>query len=296
VSPTRLHTAILLLALLAVGSIRTAAQSSPACIDSLQSVHAKIMASPAANRAEILGAISEQLHACIDSLGAFSDEFAALDFMGVITSQDQRLRIWTWNAPMDDRTCLYAGLIAHRPEKSSRKQGAGGPVDLYDLAAADSREAPALQLSYNQENWPGALYYAMAPDPTRNGIYTLLGWDAGDGRVTRKSVEPLQIKDGQLRFGAAIFESSGQRYILEYRDQVQVTLRHEPREKRRPERIVFDHLAPAAPHLQGVTAFYGPDLTFDALVLDGKIWRLETDVSAIQHLNGQPFIDPRQAP
>jgi len=279
------------------GSSTLVAQSVPHCIDSLRAVHAGLMASPDEEREEILEAISSQLHRCIDSLGAFSEEMTGLDFMGVITSADQRLRIWTWNAPLDDRTCLYAGLVAFIPGKTSRNRGAGESIERYDLAVVDSRQPPALQSNYGPENWPGALYYSIAPEPTRDGVYTLLGWDAADGRVTRKSVEPIQIIEGTLRFGAPIFGGPQQRHLLEYADQVQVTLRHEPRKKRRSERIIFDHLAPQASHLQGVTAFYGPDLTFDAFVLDGQQWRLETDVDAFQTLDGnQPFVDPRQSP
>ncbi|MDG2425010.1 MAG: hypothetical protein P8M07_00325 [Flavobacteriales bacterium] len=267
----------------------SSSSDEPLCISTLRTTHGLIMATPSAERTAPLLAVGEQLRTCIDELGAFSPALGELGFMGAVTSDDRKLRVWTWNAPQDDRTCLYAGLIAHQDLE---------PAGLLDLAVASSSLAPETQATYGAENWPGALYYDILPVKEKSGAYLLLGWDAGDGAVTRKLVEPLTVGDqGRARFGAPLFDGFQQRFMLEFNDQVQVTLRHEPRKKRQPERIVFDHLAPRADHLEGVAAFYGPDLSFDAWVRHGKGWTFKRDVTVTQNIpDGRRFIDPRQAP
>jgi hypothetical protein len=212
----------------------SSSSDEPLCISTLRTAHGLIMATPSSDRTAPLLAVGEQLRACVEEIGAFSPVLGELGFMGAVTSDDRKLRVWTWNAPQDDRTCLYAGLLAHQDLE---------PAGLLDLAVASSSRAPEPQATYGAENWPGALYYDI------------------------------------------------------FSDQVQVTLRHEPRKKRQPERIVFDHLAPRADHLEGVTAFYGPDLSFDAWVRDGKGWTFKRDVTVTQIIpDGRRFIDPRQAP
>jgi len=87
--------------------------------------------------------------------------------------------------------------------------------------------------------------------------------------------------------------------VLEYADAVQVSLRYQAEAKGRDgheQRLVFDHLAPREPHLTGISAYYGPDMTFDAYVPQkkGAPWVLQENVPAIQTLSkDRPFVDPR---
>jgi hypothetical protein len=46
-------------------------------------------------------------------------------------------------------------------------------------------------------------------------------------------------------------------------------------------RIIFDHLSPESPGLEGFYSFYVPDLSLDALILEGNKWMFKEDVIGI---------------
>ncbi len=223
-------------------------------------------------------------------------QISPCDFMAAIESIDGRLKVFTWNWPQSDRTSSYAGLVAFRRSDDA-------PLEFTPLLDLKSSDAPALNQTYKAEEWHGALYFGMVPDAVDKDTWLLLGWDDADAQVTRKVIEPVEMRPRGMRFGAPVLSTDGRmakRWILEYADAVQASLRFQPMERGRdghPERIVFDHLAPQAPHLTGIAAYYGPDMTFDAFVpgnRPGTPWQLQQNVTVIQALPGsRPFNDPR---
>ena len=226
--------------------------------------------------------------------GAMRDLPVTADFMAAVASEDKTLRVFTWNWAHPDRTSGYGGLVAQADDQ--------GGITFTRLLDPSSADAPNERDILDVEEWCGALYYAMIPQPVDKGTWLLLGWDDADAQVTRKVIEPLQIKARGLRFGAPVLQSdrgTQRRHVLEYADAVQASLRHQPKKGGKdghPERILFDHLAPQEPHLTGVTAYYGPDMTFDAYVpaKRGSTWVLQQQVDAIQPLQtDRPFNDPR---
>lgn len=244
----------------------------------------------------ISDSLSDRLEALLGSDEAPERQGSKPDFLAAVTSSDGRLMVLTWNWPQADRTSSYAGLVAFRP--SDRE-----PWEFTRLYDANSADAPNLQRAVSADEWWGALYYDMVPDPVDKDTWLLLGWDDADAQVTRKVIEPLEWRSRGLRFGAPVLDGPRgmtRRWVLEYADAVQVSLRYQPAAKGKqghPERILFDHLAPSEPHLTGITAFYGPDMTFDAFVPGKKPtspWPLLQNVDAIQSLPGdRPFVDPR---
>ena len=217
------------------------------------------------------------------------------EFMATVQSADGRLRVMTWNWPHEDRTSSYAGLVAFRkgPDEDI------GFTRLHDPSSADRPDDNHI---LKPEEWAGALYYAMVPDAVDKDIWLLLGWDDADAQVTRKIIEPIQMRTKGPRFGAGVLQSATgmqRRHVLEYADDVQASLRHQPGVKGKQghaERVVFDHLAPREPHLTGITAYYGPDMTFDAYEpgKKGVPWVLREKVDAIQaQPDDRPFNDPR---
>ena len=132
----------------------------------------------------------------------------------------------------------------------------------------------------------------MVPDAVEANVWLLLGWDDADAQETRKIIAPLHMRAKGLRFGAGILQSPQglrRRHVLEYADAVQASLRYQPAvrgKQAHPERILFDHLAPREPHLTGISAYYGPDMTFDAYApgKKGAPWVLQEKVDAIQPL------------
>lgn len=218
-------------------------------------------------------------------------------FMGHVASGDGRLHVFTWNWVHPDRTSGYGGLVAFRDQP-------GDPVRFTRLADASSQDRPNEQRGLKPEDWCGALYYAMVPDAVDHNTWLLLGWDDGDAQVTRKVVEPIEVRAKGVRFGAPILQTPNglmRRYILEYADAVQASLRYQPASRGKAghaQRIIFDHLAPREPHFTGITAYYGPDMTFDAFIpgkRQGAPWVLVEQADVYQDLPGdRPFNDPRQ--
>jgi len=60
-------------------------------------------------------------------------------------------------------------------------------------------------------------------------------------------------------------------------------LNYEPDRKR----IMMDHLSPEAPSMKNFRAFYVPDLSYDAFVIDGNRWVLQEDVIGVNPHNDQ---------
>jgi hypothetical protein len=53
----------------------------------------------------------------------------------------------------------------------------------------------------------------------------------------------------------------------------------------RLEAIVFDHLIPETPNLEGMYDFYVPDMTYDGYRWQGSIWKYEEDLIAVNSAN-----------
>ena len=223
-------------------------------------------------------------------------EWMKPDFLAAVASADGRLMVFTWNWPLPDRTSSYAGLVAHRPDVDAPWEF----TSLYDESSADG---PDQQQSMRAEGWHGALYYAMVPDAVDKNTWLLLGWDDANAQVTRKVIEPIEWRARGIRFGAPVLQTPKgmvKRHVLEFADAVQVSLRHQPATRGKgahAERVIFDHLSPTEPHLTGIAAYYGPDMTFDAFVpgkRKGDPWMLVEKVNASEDLpEDRPFRDPR---
>ena len=196
------------------------------------------------------------------------------------------IRVISWNVELTDRTQRYGGFILP-------SDGDGGyevvPLE-HDLRA----DAWTNMGRCDAEHWPGAIYYdVLLTHHRKNPTYTLLGWDGGDALVTRKVVEPLWMRRGRVRFGHRVIigeEGLVNRLVLEYADDAVVTVRYE--EQR--DRIVLDHLSPTAPHLKGSTAFYGPDMTYDALIWSKGNWVLQPNVDVADPNIRAPYNPPPQ--
>lgn len=264
--------------------------------DGIRNLHERLASCAGEDCRQISDALADALSEFLSQEADWSAEGGIADFMATVQSTDERLRVMTWNWPHEDRTSSYGGLVAFRDEP-------GAPVEFTLLHDPSSADRPDANRILKPDEWTGALYYAMVPDAIDDDVWLLLGWDDADAHVTRKIIEPLQIRPKGPRFGAGVLQTPmglQRRYILEYADAVQASLRYQPASRGKeghPQRVLFDHLAPREPHLTGISAYYGPDMTFDAFVpgkKDGSPWMLQEQTDAIQPLQeDRPFNDPR---
>jgi len=60
------------------------------------------------------------------------------------------------------------------------------------------------------------------------------------------------------------------------------------------KRIIFDHLAPRDPIMEGIFSTYGPDGTFDGWILSKGKWNFAENVDARLDKDKRPYKDPRK--
>lgn len=282
--------------ILGCGFLTATSWGQPDPLDGLRLLHGSLAECKGEACLSLSDDIASELEGLLSNPDLDERWIEEVDFMAAVASGDDRLRVFTWNWTHDDRTSGYGGLVVDRAQKGEQPRY----TRLQDESSAD---APEINRAYKAEEWCGALYYDMVPDPVDDNTWFLLGWDDADAQVTRKVIETLQARPRGIRFGAAMLQSAmgmQRRHVLEFADAVQVSLRHQSKTKGRDghgQRIVFDHLSPQEPHLSGITAYYGPDMTFEAYVpgkREGAPWVLQTNIEAIQPLpQDRPFNDPR---
>lgn len=189
----------------------------------------------------------------------------------LLKSTDKKLRIVNWNLAMADGTYKYYGFIQSLYPRSKK-------YEVYQLK--DVSESVKNAETYNGDNtkWYGMLYYNIIQC---NGYYTLLGWDGNDKLTTKKIVDVLSFKaDGSPQFGKNIFNNVPKKYpkrlILEFASECSISLKYKEKEKS----IIFNHLAPPDPFLDGQYEFYIPDGTFDCLEYKNNSWVYIEDFDA----------------
>ncbi|MFZ6052246.1 hypothetical protein [Halocola ammonii] len=220
--------------------------------------------------------------------GFFDYPFERIQGMQVLTSPDERFRIFNWNIPLEDALHSYEAFLLIKDDSTD------GELSWVQLEKSNRPPSNLKNRTLRADEWYGALYYNIIEmDRGRKDYYVLLGWDGKDGITNRKFIEVLSFDSrNEPRFGASVFHLENgvqKRVIFEYANEVSMSLKFYPRK----ERIIFDHLAPRSGGMEGNYAFYGPDLTFDALQLDKGKWTLESNVDVRQGPDSRPYLDPR---
>jgi hypothetical protein len=216
--------------------------------------------------------------------------FSKVKWMGVLTSSDNLVRMYTWNIPNEDLSNTYRCYIQYVVDK---KKGEIQWVALDDVMNDNDN---ITQKYMTPEKWQGALYYEIIPVTNKGKtFYTLLGWDGRDAITNRKLIDILHFNGDKVRLGMPVFKvdkGSPKRHFLDYGEDSAVSLRYNAKQKR----IIFDHLAPSHPSMAGNPAFYGPDLTFDAFLLVKGEWVYESNIEITLGKDDikAPYIDPRR--
>ncbi len=202
---------------------------------------------------------------------SFSYPFDSTKRISILTSSDKLVRFYTYNCRFSNGSFRQAGYVQYQHGKN---------IMVRHLSSQSGEES---SLSNNQENtWRAALYYQLIDIKYKNNTtYTLLGWNGHDELSTKKVIDVFHIsQDGTSRFGKPIFEypkSVKKEFIeFEYSAEVQMTLVYEKDE----QTIVFDHLSPQRPSMQGIFAYYGPDMSYDAFVWEKGKWIYKADYDA----------------
>lgn len=216
----------------------------------------------------------ELLHKTLELDGAFEYPFASLSSIGKITSQDELVRIISWNVQYEDFSYDYFSFVM---KKDSRRN----KVFVTELNRTKQNFYMNQFEQVGAENWYGALYYEIIDVQKRNRTYyTLLGFDANNQRSKFKLIDALYFTGKTPHFGAPIFESERgkvQRLLFEYNAEANMSMKFDFDRNR----IILDHLSPESPTMKEFREFYVPDMSYDAYVWNGNVWELEEDIIAI---------------
>jgi len=220
----------------------------------------------------LLDSIRQMMAEVLTMEGSMEFPWNGLDRIGVITSEDKRLRIFTWHVMDDYDHYRYFGYIQIAMKK--------GKVRLFELHDNEKGQRGVMKLEQSDADWYGKLYYQLISNKDRRKTYyTIMGMDFNDSRSTIKSVEVLEIHRNSPRFVRSLFLKGSDfvdRMVLEYADQVAISVRYDPG----LGMITFDHLVPFHPIYAKNFEFYGPDGSYDGLEFIGGRWLYREDIDA----------------
>lgn len=231
---------------------------------------------------------SQTLEKVIMMEGAFAYPFPKLSTrMSTLTSPDNAFRIFNWNVEDSYKEHNFYCLLLQYNEKEETYFTTEFKDNYRYIFSPDTK-------SLDHTNWYGALYYEIIPIQSGGKtVYTLLGWNGFDRSSSKKVIEAMTLEKNRIKFGSSIFKYGKEmkrRVVFEFSNETTMSMKY--LKKKKEQKIVFDHLAPQSPQVEGIYSFYFPDLSFDALVLEGNKWILVEDIEmTIKTPKG--FNDPR---
>lgn len=220
----------------------------------------------------ILDTLQIEMTQALGKEGSMDFPWMRLDKIGIITSEDKLIRIFTWHVADDMDHYRYFGFI-----QVAMKKGKTRVIALRDNGKP---QRGLLKFDQSTENWCGKLYYqVLTNEYKRKTYYTLLGMDFNTSRSTIKSVEVMALQRGDPYFVRSRFAKNRDfvdRVVLEYSSQVAISVRYDPG----TDMITFDHLVPQHPIYENNYEFYGPEGSFDGLEFSGGVWNYRDDIDA----------------
>ncbi len=219
--------------------------------------------------------IVEELKTYIEDEHDFMTDFKEIKNLSVLKSEDDYIYILSWAVQFSKKKMHYSGFIKFY----NRNRGEYYVEEMVDAQDINND----LNRKLYSDKWYGALYYKIITIKYKGDRhYVLLGWDGNDDFTNKKLIDILYLEDDDAPiFGKEIIEYEGQtisRLVFEYGEGVSMSLRYDEKSKQ----IIWDHLSPSKQELKGHYKYYGPDLSFDALLFDKGIWKYIPDIEINQ--------------
>jgi len=220
---------------------------------------------------------------------SFDFAFDSLQTISVVKSPDNTFRIFSWYVPTVEGTYRFFGTIQMATKD--------GKLKLYPLIDETDQIKDNNMITTGKQ-WYGARYYEIIPLVVsgQSTSYVLLGWKGHTNKTSKKVIEVLTFKNEDLQLGKAIFQGSKNtevknRIVFEYNKLNSMTLRLDKKE----QMIVFDHLAPFDPNMEGNFEYYASDSSFDGYRLVGNQLKLIENIELKNDPNAKDdfYIDPK---
>lgn len=205
--------------------------------------------------------------------GSFHYPFENVDNLSIITSPDNKFKLFNWVVPKSNNKFEYYAYLQFYTKRKKEQFY----FKLNDISALVEAEQTKI---FAEGDWFGALYSDIVHTKfDKKNYYTLIGWDGNNASTTKRIVEILTFDESEEPiFGAPIFkmnDGTRTRMVLEYSKKVSTNMSYNEDE----EYIVFDHLEPLEGGIRGMYEFYVPSLSYDGLTFKNGKWRLVEDIA-----------------
>lgn len=231
----------------------------------------------------------QKLDSVIRKPQSFNYSFSLVKNLSVLSSDDRKLRIYTWMLPAYNGMSFdFFGYVQVMNEHKKMKV-----YELKEKKYVKNEEAEFLKLT--DSTWFGALYYKLLhKNYNQKDQYILLGWQGKDIFSTKKVMDCLTVSPSKIEFGKPVFKSSGKtksRIVLEYNAQASVSLNYNTDD----DMIIQDHLSPndPRPEAKGMFSLYGPDLSYDGWKFKEGLWYLQQNVVVKNKRENKPDVKLR---
>ncbi len=249
-----------------------------------------------AEKKELNASLLKKFDEILDLTNSFENyQFDSLkNDIGILISPDKKFRIVHWNVPKSDGTHDYYGFIQ---SKFITKKNKVESVQIFPLTDKSSEIKNPDNAITDNNKWFGALYNKIIIKKTKaKTYYTLLGWDGNDKFSQKKIIDVLTFdpNNGTPKFGADIFnyeKKYPKRIIFEYSSTCSMSLKYSSKK----DSIVFGHLAPTSPRLEGQFQYYCSDMSFDGFGFKKGKWSYGINVNALNEKdeNDKLYGDPK---
>ncbi len=210
--------------------------------------------------------------------GSFNYPFDSITDIGILTSSDFMIRIFNWNIPLVNGTHEYYGFVQAKQIKVKKvglfKKITTESFKVFPLNDISSTIKNADNYTGDNNRWYGMLYYSIIPKKAKSKkiYYTLLGWDGNDKFSNKKFIDVLTFDNkGNPVFGVTIFNTLKgikKRVVFEYDATCTMSLKY----SKAKDSIIFDHLVPSEPQLEGQFQYYCTDFTYDGFGFKNGKW------------------------
>jgi hypothetical protein len=220
--------------------------------------------------------ISQQFRALLVEKESFYYPFDSLKRIGIRTSQDNKVRTYTWSVKLDGGQHRYFGFIQKREGKN---------IKLFHLKEELEKIPELAYESLDHKHWLGMNYYQIIDFKYRGKKhYALLGMRNNGYETKTKTIEVLYFTGKRARFGRRVFygdDKKIKRALFEYSHKTSMVLNYDERYKM----FVFDHLAPIESGLKDIRRFYGPDGSYDGYKFNGQKWEYQAEAWIVNERN-----------
>lgn len=226
-------------------------------------------------RAPLNAQLKKELSAMLINPDVLDYPFRKWATMSTIASPDGEFRLFNWNVESDEGVHSHYCFLV---KKSTSEANI-----IIELKEDKFTISPRPEETLTADHWYGALYYNIVPVKKGNKtLYTIFGYSGNDRSTNRKLLDVFYFKGKTLRMGYPLFqEAPGSQHLLrrvffEYSEAAIMTVRM----NENLGAIVFDHLVPENPQLDGIFDYYIPDMTYDGYKWENGIWVYYEDIIA----------------